>query len=121
MPKQPECRGRRKDGRPCTSPLVGPTGYCFAHDPERAAARAAAQERGGQGRAAVVRLHRLCPPRLVPVFEALVQALEEVHAGTLKPAQGLAIAALARAAVAVLQAGELEARLRELEAREQRA
>jgi hypothetical protein len=51
------------------------------------------------------------------VFEELAQALGEVHAGTLKPGQAIAMAALARAMCAVLSAGEVEQRLRELEGR----
>jgi hypothetical protein len=117
MANYPQCQGRRRDGRPCTSPLVGADGYCFAHSPTRAAERQAAQQRGGQHRASVVRLRGLCPPKLVQVYEQLEAALGEVHAGTLPPTQAMAMAALARAMVAVLQAGELEERLRRVEER----
>lgn len=89
--------------------------HCLWHDPERAQARAEARRRGGANRAGVVRLRRLVPPRLIPVFDKLEQALSEVHDGTLKPGQAVAMAALARAMVAVLQAGELEERVRRLE------
>src|SRR3954470_19174373 len=97
--------------------MVGPDGYCFAHSPARAAERATVQGRGGAHRASVVRLRRLCPPRLVGVFEQLETALDEVHKGTLPASRALGMAALARAMVAVLSAGELEERLRELERR----
>jgi hypothetical protein len=117
MANYPQCQGQRKDGRPCTSPLVGADGYCFAHSPTRTAERQAAQQRGGQHRASVVRLHRLVPPRLLPIFDRLEAALGEVHDGTLSPGQAMAMAALARALVAVLTAGEVEQRLRELEGR----
>jgi hypothetical protein len=117
MANYSHCQGRRQDGQPCTAPMVGPDGYCFAHSPARAAERAAVQARGGQHRASVVRLARLMPPRLVPIYEQLETALTEVHAGTLDPKPAVAMAALARAMVAVLQAGEVEQRLRELEGR----
>src|SRR5918998_1260119 len=115
MANYPHCQGQRRDGQPCTAPMVGADGYCFAHSPPRAAERAAVQARGGHNRGAVVRLRGLMPPRLVPIFDQLEAALGEVHAGTLDPKQAVAMAALARALVAVLQAGEVEQRLRELE------
>ena len=59
------------------------------------------------------------PARLVPIWGQLETALTEVHDGTLDPRAAAAMAALARALVAVLQAGELEERLRRLEERTQ--
>src|SRR5687767_11943185 len=97
--------------------MVGADGYCFSHSPARAAERATVQGRGGAHRASVVRLRRLCPPRLVGVFEQLEQALGEVHAGKLPASRALGMAALARAMVSVLAAGEIEQRLRDLEGR----
>src|SRR3954447_24829524 len=99
--------------------MVGPDGYCFPHSPTRAAERAAVQGRGGAHRASVARLRRLCPPRLTSVYDALETALGEVHDGTLPASRALGMAALARALVAVLQAGELEQRLRAVEAQAQ--
>lgn len=95
--------------------------YCFAHSPTLAAERAAGQARGGKHRASVVRLRGLCPPRLVSVYEELEQALGEVHRGELPAGRAIAMAALARSMVAVLTAGEVEQRLRELEGRERGA
>jgi hypothetical protein len=57
----------------------------------------------------------LVPPRLVPIFDVLESALSEVHNGDLSPSQGTAMATIAKALVAVLTAGELEERLRDLE------
>lgn len=111
------CAGTRKDGQPCTGPALGASAYCFAHDPSKAEARQAARLAGGRNRGAVVRLRRLVPPRLVPIFNTLEQALEEVHDGTLTPSQAVAMASVARAMVAVLHGGELEERVRELERR----
>src|SRR5687767_12346079 len=109
-PKQPQCTGQRRDGQPCRAPALPDSPYCFAHCPERAAARQAAYQRGGQNRANLRRLRRLVPPRLVTVYEQLEVALGEVHDGRLDPKQAVAMAALARAMVAVLTAGELEER-----------
>jgi len=55
------------------------------------------------------------PARLVPIWDQLETALAATLAGELAPRQATTAAALARALVAVLQAGELEERLRRLE------
>lgn len=112
----PTCAGKRRDGQPCRGrPLPG-SRFCLAHDPALAQRRAEGAARGGRNRANVVRLRGLVPPRLLPTFDRLEGALGKVEAGTLTPAQAQALASLARAMVQVLQAGELEERLRDLEA-----
>src|SRR5262245_28861121 len=110
------CAATTRSGQPCRSPVVLPSGYCGGHDPERAEARAEASRRGGQNSSNIARLHALVPPRLRSVADALEAAMAEVHAGKLDPAKGNAMANIARALVAVLTSGELEQRLRELEA-----
>ena len=114
--KQPRCAATRKDGQPCQAPALPDDRYCWAHSERLAAERDEARRRGGRNRAALVRLRQATPARLRPVFNRLEQALEKVEDGTLTPAQAQAMAALARAMVAVLETGELEERLRELEA-----
>ena len=109
------CRATKKDGTPCPAPALTDGGLCYAHDPECAAERKAARARGGRNRSNLVRLRNLGPPRLVPIYNKLEDALEEVHKGTLSPQQATAMAAVARALAALLQAGELEQRVRELE------
>jgi len=55
------------------------------------------------------------PPRLIEVYDRLELALQETHTGDLDPRSATAMAALARAMVAVLTSGELEERIRNLE------
>jgi hypothetical protein len=112
-----QCAGTRRDGEPCAAPVTGDSGYCFAHDPGRAEERNEARRRGGENRSNAARLHGLVPPRLVGTYDTLERALEEVHKGGLDPKQAQAMASLARAMVAVLTAGELEQRVRDLESR----
>jgi hypothetical protein len=50
------------------------------------------------------------------IYDKLEQALQQVHDGELDPRQAQAMATLARALATILQMGELEARVRELEA-----
>lgn len=109
------CHATRRDGERCGSTIVLPSGFCAMHDPARRDENAAARSKGGKHSATVVRLRGLLPPRLIPVFERLETALEEVHSGDLDPRAATAMASLGRALVAVLQAGELEERLRNVE------
>jgi hypothetical protein len=92
-------------------------GYCFSHSPALEKKRLEARAKGGKNSARIVRLKRLVPPRLIPIFDRLESALVEVHTGELKSKQATAMAALARAMVAVLASGEMEERVRDLEAR----
>ena len=110
-----QCAATRRDGQRCQAPALPDSEHCFAHAEHLAANRQAAREKGGRHKASVVRLRGLMPPRLVPVFETLEAALGEVHAGTLDPKRAQAMASLARAMVAVMTAGELEERMREVE------
>jgi hypothetical protein len=60
---------------------------------------------------------KLVPAKLGAVYTRLEAAMEETHRGDLDPKIANALANLARAAAAVLSAGELEQRVRELEER----
>jgi hypothetical protein len=116
MTLQRTCQATKRDGSPCRSQVLSDASFCFTHSPTRADERAEARRRGGQGRSSAARLRRLVPPRLVSVYDALEAALTDVRSGEITPQQGQAMAAIARALAAVLQAGELEQRLRDLEA-----
>lgn len=110
-----QCAGIRRDGQRCAAPVMGAGPHCFAHDPARAADRDAARRKGGRNSSRVARIHGLLPPRLLPLFDQLEQALADVLSGSLDPRQATAAAAVGRAMVSALQAGELEERLRRVE------
>jgi hypothetical protein len=110
------CVAVRSDGGRCESVIVLESGYCFAHDPDREADRRRARASGGSATSNVAKLRRhLEPSHLGPVFSTLVEALDQVHAGSLSPARGSSMASIARALCAVLEVGELEERLTALE------
>ena len=54
---------------------------------------------------------------LLSVYEQLETAMGEVHKGDLTAASGSAMASMARALCAVMQLGEMEERLRDIEER----
>lgn len=110
------CRGTRKDGTRCTAPVMGGGGYCFAHDPAKVTERDEARRKGGANSATRQRLDRLVPATLRPMIGHLLDALDEVHAGTLDPKQASAMASLAGAIVRAYSVGVLEERVQALEA-----
>src|SRR5450756_295381 len=104
---RPRCHGMRLYGEGRCQSFSGYNGFCSAHDPNGSLARTRKENpqrfsRGGN------KLMRLMPPRLRPVFEQLVVAMQDVYSGAITPSQATALAALATASVRVLQSGELE-------------
>lgn len=111
------CKSGTRNGEPCRGFAMA-DGYCFSHSPALEAKRLEARAKGGKNSSRAARLRGLIPPRLVPVYDKLETALEEVHTGNLESKQATAMAALARAMVAVLTTGELEERVRALETKD---
>jgi hypothetical protein len=44
------CRATKRNGQPCTTPVTGSNGYCWAHDPANADKRRRIASRGGSSR-----------------------------------------------------------------------
>ncbi len=86
----------------------------------RTAERQAWSVRGGEGRSNRKRATRNLAGEALSIPEVtglLSVAMKKVATGTMEPGVGNALANLARAIVATQQAGDLEARVAELEAR----
>lgn len=116
-PPDPErCVSVRRDGERCGGARLDDVDVCWAHDPRLAEKRAEASRRGGRNSSKLIRLQKAMPPRLVPVFERLERAFEDVLAGRITARQATAAAAVARAMIATATAGELEQRVRDIEA-----
>lgn len=107
------CAATRKDGNPCTRRAVPDSPLCVFHDPRATDWRS----QGGKATRRSAKVLRLLPDRLRPIIDVLISAIDEVHAGTLAPAQASAMASLASAVCKVFAQGEMEERLRELERR----
>lgn len=105
------CPAVRRDGNACTA-VAGPSGICVGHRPGAEKAR----RKGGAGTSRAARAGKLMPARLRPVADALEAAIGEVHRGELDPRKAQAMASLAGALVKVITSGEMEERLRALEA-----
>lgn len=111
------CKASRAGGQPCSNGIVLASGYCVMHDPARQAQLASIRSAGGKAKSNANRAAKMLPSQLRPVLDKLIAALDSVQDETLTPQQASAMAAVARAIVTVMTAGQVEERLRELEQR----
>src|SRR5829696_5964584 len=114
------CQATTKEGNPCSAQARASRPYCLWHDPEAEAERRENARRGGKSRSNLSRLKRSLPTEPLAfrdVQGVLGAVLRDLLAGKLDPPVANAAANVARAFAVVAQAGEMEERLRELEAR----
>ncbi len=110
------CAGVRKDGTPCRT-VATADGYCFAHSEACKARTDAARVEGGRNSSKVARARRRMGADLHDIAKLLEDAMRDVAKGAMLPQQGSALASLAGAWVRLHDAGEVQARIEELEAR----
>ncbi len=84
------CRGTRRDGLPCRSTIVLDSGYCSSHDPNRPAPKP--------------KTYPIENESLTSVFRHLERAISDVRAGRMDPETASALADLARAMCATIEA-----------------
>ncbi|MDP9473636.1 MAG: hypothetical protein M3Q71_23750 [Chloroflexota bacterium] len=112
------CIGTNKDGGPCSAAPAPGRSYCLWHDPERAQERAGWRQQGGKSRSNKARARKQLPAEslTLPEVQALLSvALKSVLAGRIEPGVANASASVARAIAALVQVGEMEARISALE------
>lgn len=114
-----QCHGIKQDGGRCRSTTTSIRGYCFSHDPTISDERKQqVRTRGAhtpRARGARSRARELVPSRLLPAVDRMEKAMVDVEEGRLAPARGQAMASMMNSLVKAFQAGEVEARLREME------
>ena len=113
-----KCKGKLKNKKPCGA-NAGPSGYCWAHDPKLARKRAQAHKRGGRNS------RHSAPASPFPdgadpeTAQGLQSAIATVFKDTWKlensVSRSRALAYLASVQKAVIEVGELEARIQVLE------
>ncbi len=115
------CKATTQRGAPCQTPASG-SGWCFHHDPNRAAERAAARAKGGYARhgRAVGSVGAHHAPVSVKTVEDILSLLEDTINDVLALENSLnrarVLGTLALAALRVLEGHELEQRIAALEA-----
>jgi hypothetical protein len=104
------CRGTRRDGTACQAPphAIGADGFCWAHSPAKRDERRAARAKGGERRSNASRASAALPKDLADVRDALLRTLSGLEGGAVRPQTATAMAAVARALVAVQEARALE-------------
>ncbi len=111
------CTATRRNGEPCRAQALPERRLCWAHDPEMRQKADAARRRGGENKANAVRARKKMGADLHDISKMIEAALAGVYKGTMTPQQGQSIASLAGAWVRLHDAGEVQARIEELEAR----
>ena len=113
------CSAATKSGDPCSA-QAWRDNLCRWHHPALEGERAGWRAKGGTNRSHKARARRALPtdPQdLSDVKGVLGRALVDLERGELDPARGSAMAAVARAMTTVIEKGEFDARLAELEER----
>jgi hypothetical protein len=105
-PRPRRCVATRRDGLPCRCPIVGASGLCFSHDPDRKAERLAARRRGGK---AARKTPRSTPGTdvMTRVLHRLDELIDEVQSGEIEPEVARAVADLVQAVCSTIGLGAL--------------
>ena len=116
---KPSCQATKPDGSRCQAAALPGSGFCFFHDPARAAERRAAQSFGGsQNR--MKTLAADAPDVKVADCRDVVQligaTINQVRKGELDPRVANAVGYLANVLIKAVEQSETERRLDELEA-----
>ncbi|MGB8645626.1 MAG: hypothetical protein WCF84_10340 [Anaerolineae bacterium] len=115
-----QCEAKNAQGKRCGGYTVGGGRFCFAHDPARAKDRAEARRRGGQARQSPKASEGLPAVKIAGISDVLTlvnATIADVWLLPNSPARGRVLLAAAAAALEALQIGQLEERVRALEAR----
>ena len=119
------CEATALNGKPCQSPALAGSRFCWTHDPANAAAADAARRAGGAQRARQIDRSGCGAPDPIPAWwpletaadarAGLAHVVQEVLAGNLPSRDANAAAGAMSALVNVLRASDLEQRLELLE------
>ncbi len=112
------CTGTNRDGSPCSGQARPGRPWCSWHDPDLDGQRAGWRQKGGQSRSNKARARKRLPVESLTLQEVqglLSVALKGVLTGRIEPGVANASASVARAIAALVQVGEMEARISALE------
>lgn len=115
-----QCRGKTKDGNPCSAAPRAGSQFCPWHDPALAGERQQWKRDAGKVKSNRSRARKRILAAAMDLSEidaALCAAHLDVLDGRLEPGTGTAAATIARSIDATRSAAELEQRLRALEER----
>ncbi len=116
--KPERCQAITKSGTPCGATPVPGGSLCAWHSPAWAEKRRAWSCRGGEARSNKSRAKRQLPAETLSLTEVqafLSYTLKATLAGKVEPGVANAVANVARTMTTVVQAGQMEERIRTLE------
>lgn len=113
---RPRCTGEKPNGLRCQAIANLKSGRCWAHTPRTTKNQKQAQSAARGRPAKLAKLQRLLPEDLREIFDTIMTSIREVYSGVLPPSRALAISSLAGAAIRIVEASDLDARVRFLEA-----
>jgi hypothetical protein len=114
-----KCKGAKPDGSCCTVAALPGSDFCFFHDPARAGERQEAQALGGR-RHCMKTLNADAPDVKVEdcqdVRLLIAETINQVRKGAIDPRVANAVGYLANVFIKAVEQGDLESRLKEIEA-----
>lgn len=111
------CNATTKAGTPCPNPVIPGQALCFSHSPKLADVRHRGRVRGGVGKRNENRAMKRLPGTIRDTLEVLYRTLHGLESGEIEPVRATAIAGVTRAIVSAFDAGQVEARIMDLESR----
>ncbi len=112
-----KCQAKTRDGKPCGCYSIGGSQYCFTHDPNKVTERLAACSKGGRGRT-----HENPVPfpdcnvksaaGLIVLLESAIRETWKIESSLTR---GRTLAYLAQVQRALIETGDIEARIKRLE------
>jgi hypothetical protein len=111
------CKAKTSKGKPCNVP-ASESGFCFTHDPDRVAERAAARRLGGFNRRTAARVSGDEPIKIegmADVLKLINAVIADVWQLDNSPARGRVMLSCADTAIKALTMTDLEARIAALE------
>ena len=105
------CKATTAAGSPCSAQPILDDGYCYWHSPAVAEERREARRRGGAHKSNQARARKHLPAGVLSTDElrgVLGMTIAKVLSGAVEPGVGSSVASLARAYIAVTEAGAVE-------------
>ena len=115
-PRNGQCEGTTKTGKPCKAPVLKDKRYCAFHDnPKRASELGRTGGKGNRHYRPDTNDESIVPSTMAELRTFLAEAMVKLRAGRLEPKTATSLAYLAGPLLKLFENAELEERIRNLE------